>query len=428
MEGPARRPGSPSFGIRPDVPRLITLRDDPSPLRGCVAIGRDLTQGLRPGLLSDAPSGAVGRPAGSAPPRHGHPGRAFGPAARYGTARGRARLAGRPCRGGLRERPLYRGGSTVGRSIENRKSEIRNQVTVSPCRGGSNGRGVPMAVSPFRRVAVSTCRRSALTLVEIMVVVTIIVLLLAILLPAISKLRDKAKTDTARAQMQMIAMAIDEYARFWPPSRGQEFVGQCVSTRGLPPWSFADLWNRVDFGPPNYLYRLANIDHLRWSNQCLAYCLTAKVGTGPYLKKASIGSVEIGYRIRPVGALVAYIPLNTGDVNTYYPANPPLAQPVQRVMLFDPWGTPYFYSWVNAERMWLVQDNFDRLDAMGRHDRDNYGHLLNQAKDIAIISAGPDMKFYFLYPDGTLKVDATGPDGLFGTQDDLIEDDIVLGR
>ncbi len=251
-------------------------------------------------------------------------------------------------------------------------------------------------------------RRSAFTLIELMIVVAIIVLLLALLLPAVSAVRDNAKVNTARTQMQMIAMAIDEYAQFWPKFEG-------LTSRGLPPWRFYELWQEhVDW---DYVMHLADPDEIRMGNECLAWCLTAEVGKGPCLKKAPSGLVE--YATDDAGA-----PL-------LYPA-PPIGDAAQVVRLLDPWGTPYLYCWVTSKGYWLVDWNLSVTETA-------LGDEANIATRSFILSAGPDQRFYFLdehgnfMPDGPDKNpgtpdDPAGPDGLFGTDDDQYGDDIVYGR
>ncbi len=331
----------------------------------------------------------------------------------------------------------------------------------------------------------TTTRRAGFTMVEIMVVVGIIVLLVAILVPALNAVRERAKADKVRAQMQMLAMAIEEYARFWPPSRGSDLNGDGTidtprSTRGLPPWDFADFWSgelaldgaEADFeiyntaavpGDIPLLWTDDDLDRKRGlgegqrydalaaeadmyeSNECLAWCLTAPIGLGPYLKS-------------PPSGLVEYIPTNLDGVDQSLliypvvdPADPNQAKPRRR--LIDPWGTPYFYCWKAADGAWLIWRNLGAPE--GTNPRVG-SFVWNDPKNVgtgfALLSAGPDKRFYFMappsedFPAGTLDVSACGPDGIWGTDDDhydttspgldgtfdtaddLENDDIVFGR
>jgi len=56
-----------------------------------------------------------------------------------------------------------------------------------------------------------TSKRSAFTLLELLVVIGIIVLLAAILVPVVSQVRMKGYVTTTQAQMQRIAGAIQAY-------------------------------------------------------------------------------------------------------------------------------------------------------------------------------------------------------------------------
>lgn len=335
----------------------------------------------------------------------------------------------------------------------------------------------------------TTTRRAGFTLVEIMVVVGIIVVLVAILLPALNAVRERAKADKVRTQMQLIAMAIEEYARFWPPSRGADVNGDGVmdpctprSSRGLPPWDFADFWSgeltgngaEADFelsntapvpddiplfwtdsdvydrkrgmSEGNQFAALQAEADIYESNECLAWCLTAPIGLGPYLKS-------------PPSGLVEYIPYDPGvyDPNRVYPLHTDLQSDPNYMKgkrrLIDPWGTPYFYCWKASDGVWLIwrnlgapEDTNPRVGGFVWNDDQNVG------TGFALLSAGPDKRFYFMappsedFPAGTLDVSACGPDGIWGTDDDhydtkspgldetfdtaddLENDDIVFGR
>ena len=57
--------------------------------------------------------------------------------------------------------------------------------------------------------------RNGFTIVELLVVVSIIALLIAILLPAIGKARDAARVTQSAANLRNIAVANDTYASDW---------------------------------------------------------------------------------------------------------------------------------------------------------------------------------------------------------------------
>jgi prepilin-type N-terminal cleavage/methylation domain-containing protein len=58
-------------------------------------------------------------------------------------------------------------------------------------------------------------RRDGFTIVELLVVVSIIALLIAILLPAIGKARDAARTTQSQGNLRNLAVANDTYAADW---------------------------------------------------------------------------------------------------------------------------------------------------------------------------------------------------------------------
>ncbi|MBN1344582.1 MAG: hypothetical protein JXQ73_17965 [Phycisphaerae bacterium] len=276
-----------------------------------------------------------------------------------------------------------------------------------------------------------------------MIVVAIIVLLIAILLPAINAARRSAKVDKAQAQMQMIAMAIDEYARFWPPVKLT--TGKVIAAKGLPPFDFglicddtAELDHQLansDSVPDDIPVLILEPDAKRFpalsdielrnrfakegdiyeSNECLAWCLTANVGNGPYLKQIPSG-------------MEVFVPLDKdNDPNRLYIT--PSSQEQKR-RLVDPWGTPYFYCWATADGAWvlLCATNPQLLDHMMVFPYVTDTKDMNKAHKFILLSAGPDKQFYFLNEDGTLNDAAAGPDQRWGTDDDLYNDDIVLGR
>ena len=57
--------------------------------------------------------------------------------------------------------------------------------------------------------------KTAFTIVELLVVVSIIALLIGILLPAIGKARDKARTSTSISNLRQLATAHNAYAGDW---------------------------------------------------------------------------------------------------------------------------------------------------------------------------------------------------------------------
>ena len=86
-----------------------------------------------------------------------------------------------------------------------------------------------------------THRNRAFTIVELLVVVSIIALLVGILLPAIGKARDQARMSISQANLRNIATAMASYAAEWN-DRQLTFVDDNIATYESGIGAFATYW------------------------------------------------------------------------------------------------------------------------------------------------------------------------------------------
>ena len=84
-------------------------------------------------------------------------------------------------------------------------------------------------------------RRQGFTIVELLVVISIITMLIAILLPAIGKARDAARITQSRANLRNLAVANDTYAADWAD---RQFTA-CPDDMGLVQGKGAEYARRI---------------------------------------------------------------------------------------------------------------------------------------------------------------------------------------
>ena len=98
----------------------------------------------------------------------------------------------------------------------------------------------------------STSRRQAFTLVELLVVIGIIALLISILLPALSRAREQAKTVQCASNMRQIGLGLKMYSNEWQgtaPLSNQfgnpEYTQGSMASPNVAFWSIFDtIWDR----------------------------------------------------------------------------------------------------------------------------------------------------------------------------------------
>ena len=91
----------------------------------------------------------------------------------------------------------------------------------------------------------------AFTIIELLVVVSIIALLIGILLPAVSKARDQAKLSTSQTNLRNLAIAHANYAAEWG-DRQVTAVNDNIATYGSSPAAMLSAYGAaVGKGHPN---------------------------------------------------------------------------------------------------------------------------------------------------------------------------------
>jgi prepilin-type N-terminal cleavage/methylation domain-containing protein len=71
--------------------------------------------------------------------------------------------------------------------------------------------------------------RRAFTIIELLVVISIIALLISILLPAVGKARDNAKVAVSRSNLRQLGMAMHQYSADWEDRQYQVAVDTLAS-------------------------------------------------------------------------------------------------------------------------------------------------------------------------------------------------------
>lgn len=259
-----------------------------------------------------------------------------------------------------------------------------------------------------------------LTLAELLLAVAIIVVLFSLLVVSARAVRNASRKAEARAQLAILATAVEHYARDWPR---WEIGGTLLADRGWPHWSpWAAFPINATAFPPVYFETIAGFnddasrridpsdddttnasgaftgrsDVIR-GNECLIAGLTSKTGESAYLPESVLGHIEVP------------------DSAARYPriAGGNQAQRPRRRML-DPWGNPYRYLWLirdpnpGTSANGLQASGWRAITSSDPADPTNYASDPFFNPPPTANPGGPPI------PTAAFVIESAGPDGFFG--------------
>ena len=197
-------------------------------------------------------------------------------------------------------------------------------------------------------------KHQGFTIVELLVVISIIALLIAILLPAIGKARDAARVTQSSANLRNLAVANDTYASDWADRQFTAVPDDIGFTAGDP---FA--YNREVACMPQQLLGYDNSGRI-WGWWCAVGEMCDSFFTGPTPPNCTFdyAYAPISYRTAPVEVFGSYRLPNCKAFNSYVGDR-----------YYDPvfWAPKDTYPLRTAERFFIYPDEFvtDPPDAPG---------------------------------------------------------------